>query len=450
MTYSRLLQRLGLLLMLLMPFVQTVRADDDDDFVLRVLPANLNAVVNRYGLEVEESFPAQNLYLVEREDDDSDESTAQFVARVRRDTRVLGFEINQDIESPEVTNPVPLPVGPGPAQQALSNRTTQSFYGSTVLSGYVQQPAASLVRLPQVRQLATGGGIVAIIDTGVDPNHPLLRGALLPGYDFLMNVADASEWVDVDSTTSAILGQEAALFLESLRATPLNPYATAILSQEAALFLEGKQMPAAFGHGTMVAGVVRLVAPTARILPLRAFSGTGASNLFDVMRAIYFAADRGAKVINMSFTIEQPSDEFTRAINYASGRGSICVGAAGNAGRQTVVFPAGYHNVLGVASTTSTDTRSAFSNFGAALVSLAAPGEGIITSYPGGGYVSVWGTSFSTPLVAGAIALMEQIRPGTTYSQAERSLQQARPLGPELGAGRLDVFNAVSARMTLQ
>jgi subtilisin family serine protease len=197
----------------------------------------------------------------------------------------------------------------------------------------------------------------------------------------------------------------------------------------------------------MVAGLIRLVAPTARIMPLKAFTPLGTASLFNLTRAVYYAADNGAKVINMSFTIAQTSDEFTRAINYAAARGVICIGAAGNSGRQTVVFPAAYHNVLGVASTTNADQRSTFSNFGAALVSLAAPGEGLITAYPGGGYASVWGTSFSTPLVAGAVALLEQARPGTSYFQAEQSLQRAVPLTLDLGAGRLDINAAVTHRM---
>jgi subtilisin family serine protease len=322
-----------------------------------------------------------------------------------------------------------------------------NFYGTMALAGYVNQPAGGIVRLPQARTMATGTGIVAVIDTGVDPNHPLLRGALVNGYDFTRNVPGADEMADLDSTASGILSQEAGLFLEHLRPTAVSEYATAIVSQEAGLFLEGSRPPSGFGHGTMVAGIIRLAAPTARIMPLKAFTAAGTASLFDLTRAVYYAAGNGASVINMSFTLTQPSEVFTGAINYAAARGAISVGAAGNQGRETIVFPAGYHNVLGVASTNDSDTRSTFTNFGAALVSLAGPGEGLVTAYPGGGYATVWGTSFSAPLVSGTISLMLQTRPGSTYSQIEQALQAARRLGPELGAGRLDAAAAVAARL---
>lgn len=425
-----------------------LRADDDETFLLRVEPANLQAVLNKFDLELEGSFPQQNLYEVEREDE-SGESTAAFIRRVRRDTRVLGFEVNQEIESPEVTPDSPLRPGTAPAQQALRNRQVVDFFGTSALAGYVSQPASALVRLPEARSRATGAGIVAVIDTGVDPNHGLLRSALVPGYDFTRNAGGGSEMLDLDPSMAAQITQEATGFLEQLQPTVINEYATAILTQEATGFLEGSKPPFGFGHGTMVAGLIRLVAPTARIMPLKAFTPLGTASLFNLTRAVYYAADHGAKVVNMSFTIAQTSDEFTRAINYAAARGVICVGAAGNAGRQTVVFLAAYHNVLGVASLSDSSTRSAFSNFGTALVSVAAPGEGLITAYPGGGYASVWGTSFSTPLVAGAVALLEHVRPGPTYPQAEQSLQRAVPLTLDLGAGRLDVHAAVMHRLSL-
>jgi subtilisin family serine protease len=114
-----------------------------------------------------------------------------------------------------------------------------------------------------------------------------------------------------------------------------------------------------------------------------------------------------------------------------------------------MAFPAGYHNVLGIASTNNADARSTFSNFGSTLVSLAGPGEGLVTAYPGGGYATVWGTSFSSPLVSGTVALMLQTHPSSSYQQIEQALRAARRLGPELGAGRLDIQAALAARMAI-
>jgi subtilisin family serine protease len=229
----------------------------------------------------------------------------------------------------------------------------------------------------------------------------------------------------------------------------VNSHSAAILRQEVSAFLEGSPLPAAFGHGTMVAGVIRMAAPTARIMPLKAFRADGGSRLYDLIRAVYHASANGAKVINMSFTLAQPSAEFARAIEHAAARGVICVAAAGNDGRHAITYPAGYANVMGAGSVSAAGQRSAFSNYGVALVKVAAPGEAVVTSFPGGGYAAAWGTSFSAPMVAGAAALLLTSHPATNSAQAQQAIQHARPLGPELGAGLLDVVAAILFRHTM-
>ena len=218
-------------------------------------------------------------------------------------------------------------------------------------------------------------------------------------------------------------------------AVSLSGSLVAILDSRASGRLDPALVPPAFGHGTMVAGLVHLVAPTAKIMPLRAFASDGSSNVSDIVRAIYYAVDHGARVINMSFSATAASPAIARAIDVATSRGVICVASAGNAGEEVLVYPGALRNVLGVGATTSTSPpgRSAFSNYGDALVSLGAPGEGVITTYPGGSYAGVWGSSFSAPMVAGAAALMLQVDPSLTQGRSTACSETATPWAPAWG-----------------
>jgi thermitase len=137
------------------------------------------------------------------------------------------------------------------------------------------------------------------------------------------------------------------------------------------------------------------------------------------------------------------------ALDYAALRGVIAISSAGNNGNTVLTYPAAYDNVIGVASTTNNDTRSAFSSYGSRIVSLAAPGEGIVTPYPGGGFAAAWGTSFSTPYVAGAASLLAGMRASATPSQVAWAVAHAKQLTSDLGAGRLDLYQTVLAGRAL-
>jgi subtilisin family serine protease len=220
----------------------------------------------------------------------------------------------------------------------------------------------------------------------------------------------------------------------------LNQSTTAILDQSTTAILDQTKLPSDFGHGTMVAGLVHLVAPTAKIMPVKVFTGNGTATLGDIVAGIHWAVDHGADVINMSFSSSSGSKELKAAIDYATSKGVICVASAGNDGQDVEVYPAAL-NVIGVGSTDDSMRRSSFSNYGS-NVDLAAPGEGDITLYPGGHYAAAWGTSFSAPLVAGSAALLVQIASNTNESQATQALSKATPIGQRLGAGELNALLA--------
>ncbi|HEV7219031.1 MAG TPA: S8 family serine peptidase, partial [Terriglobales bacterium] len=187
------------------------------------------------------------------------------------------------------------------------------------------------------------------------------------------------------------------------------------------------------------------VAPTARIMPLKAFHADGTGDLADILSAIYYAVQNHVNVINMSFDLTTSSTELTNAINYASSHNIICVASSGNDGKEEIVYPAALSNVMGVASTNNFDQRSTFSNYGNQIVWVSAPGENIVTTYPFGSYAATSGTSFSSPFVAGTAALVLTLEPNANQSQAAAAIAHAHWIGPNMGHGRLDVFQTLSS-----
>ncbi|MGA7854731.1 MAG: S8 family serine peptidase [Candidatus Acidiferrales bacterium] len=323
------------------------------------------------------------------------------------------------------------------APQGLWDTTPVNYYGTVVTHGYVNQPAAQIIRIDQAQDVfnVSGSGIVADIDTGVDPNHPALQGHLLPGYDFTRNQPGGSEMNDISLAAPPPC--------ETCAAAYVNQHTAAMLDQHTAAMLDGSQY-AAFGHGTMVLGVIHLVAPTAQLLPLKAFTANGSASLSNILAALYYAVQNNANVINMSFDLTTSSTELATAINYANSNNVICVASAGNDGKEEIVYPASLQGVMGVASTNNQDQRSTFSNYGNKIVWVAAPGEGVITTYPFGSYAAGWGTSFSSPMLAGTASLMLNMQPKVTPSQAAYAAAHAKWIGLNMGNGRLDVYGTLS------
>lgn len=329
------------------------------------------------------------------------------------------------------------------APNGLYDQTPVNYYGNSAWHGYVNQPAVQIIHIPQVQNLfqLTGSGIVADIDTGVDVTHPVLQGVLVPGYDFTRSQPGGSELNDLTSTSSSACTNNCA-------SAAVNQSTVAMLDRQSTVaMLDGNPQYAAFGHGTMVVGVIHLVAPTAQIMPLKAFKADGSSTLSNILSAIYYGVQNNAKVLNMSFDLTSSSQELTTAIQFASNHNVITIASSGNDGKMEIVYPASMQaqGVMGVASTSNSDRRSTFSNYGNPIVWVAAPGEGIVTTYPFGTYAAGWGTSFSAPLVSGTVSLLVNVQHNVTPQQASIALSQSQWVGSNMGYGRLDAFRAVLA-----
>jgi subtilisin family serine protease len=332
---------------------------------------------------------------------------------------------------------------------SLLNTGNTTYYGTTVWDPYVNQPAAWMMGVSIAQWASTGkGAVVAVIDTGVDLNNLVLQPVLTNGYDFTRQIPGGSEMADVAQSTTEVLDQSTTEVLDFANAVVLtlnqsttevlDQSTTEVLDQSTTEVLDQNPPPPAFGHGTMTAGLVHLVAPQAALMPLKAFSGNGTAEVSAVVEAVYYAVDNGANAISMSFSTTQSSGSLRQAIQYAFQQGVVALAAVGNAGLQTnQIYPAAYPNVVAVASVNDQFQRSSFSNYGNGLVSVAAPGEGVITTYPGtNNYAAGWGTSFSTPLVAGGVALLFQLNSSASVQSVEGALNNgAMNVGQGLGAG---------------
>jgi hypothetical protein len=436
-------------------------AQSANQYILRADPSQQAAICQTYGLSVVQQFSQPEVVVVSGPASVSPDS---FVDQVRADSRVTAFELVRNAQLVEASGRAQQTAPVGSVTPALSSLNSVSFFGNPAWVSYVTQPALAQIDwtwTPAAFTQAVGsstpgyGAIVADIDTGVDPSEPALQGALLPGYDFVHNQPGASEWVDLDQSTaailnqstSAILNQSTSAILNGSQVIQLNQSTAAILDQSTAAILNSTTLPTEFGHGTMVAGLIHLVAPGAQIMPLKAFTANGSAANSEIIRAIYFAVDNGANVINMSFTEADLSSELLLAVNYANRHGVVCVSSVGNTGQTAPAYPASLGEVIGAGSVSAAGTLSSFSSYGPDLLTLVAPGEGLITTYPASHWAAVSGTSFSAALVSANVAIglgavNQQGNNPADYSDSDDAMDAIASVNaydPILGWGVLNV-----------
>lgn len=426
--------------------------------------SNIDVVAARQSLRVLDTsvLPDGNLYLVESA---AGESGATLLHRLKTDAAVSDAETAYVAALPAelAANALLLEASEDLSRVGTAATPCQSTYLGESWAGYADQRASRAINLAAAHQQSAGCGAgvkVAVIDTGVDGNHPLLSGAVVPGIDVFDPNGLGSDWSNLDFSVRAIVEFSVRAIVEfSVRAIVEGSGTgeafalggtAAVIGPDAQLAFAGANLPPYFGHGTMVAGLIRLVAPGAEIVPIRVFDGNGTAHAVDIVRAIYWATDQGVDVINMSFSLAESSPALRKAVQYAEARGVVLVAAAGNQGDRARVFPAAFPEVLGVAaqSNLADGSLAPFSNYGPSVAEIAAPGSALITTFPGGLFAASWGTSFSAPLVSGSAALLLE-RP-TASGQTSREIEQELMTGAaarsalagKVLSGQLDVYQS--------
>ena len=264
--------------------------------------------------------------------------------------------------------------------------------------------------------LETGGSdiVVAICDSGVDLDHPDLQDALVPGFNAASNVSQAN----------------------------------------------GGNVDDVNGHGTFVAGCAAAQGNNSRgvtgvgwdfsIMPIRVSNNSdGTASLFAILEGARWAAENGAQIINASFTGATSSGNQSTAV-YLKEQGALLFWASGNAG--SYISPNRPDYVV-VGSTTSSDNRSGFSNYGPA-VDVAAPGSSVRSTRRGGSYGNGSGTSYASPIAAGVGAMIFSVNPDFIPDDVQDILYQSvDDLGSpgrddNFGRGRVNTYNAVTTAMS--
>lgn len=304
-----------------------------------------------------------------------------------------------------------------------------------------KQWAHDMVKSAQAWDISRGsaGVTVAILDSGVDYNHPDLR---------------ANMWQNPREISGNGLDDDGNGYVDDVYGWNFVSNNNRPLADDGSTY-----------HGTHVAGTVGAVgnnglgisghAQTVKLMALKFLNSSGSGFRSDAIRGIDYAIRNGAKIINNSWGGTTYSQALSDAIGRARAAGVLFVAAAGNNGSnndRSSFYPANYphDNVVSVASSTSADKLSSFSNYGVTKVHLAAPGSAIYSTKNGNAYQYLSGTSMATPLVSGVLATMVAIRPDLSYRQIKGALLRnvdvkATYTGKVISNGRINSFRALSS-----
>jgi thermitase len=303
--------------------------------------------------------------------------------------------------------------------QAPEGDARHRAWGVNAIGSSPEHYAAKSLGLADAHAISRGAGTtVAVLDTGAQLDHPALKAnfANVARYDF----------VDRDN----------------------NPTDRRVGRDEDGDGYKDEMV----GHGTHVAGIVDLVAPAAKIMPLRVLNTEGYGDVFAIAKAVSYAERNGADVVNLSLGTPSRSYLLKEVIDAAADKGVVTAAAAGNSNTTLPQYPAADTGVaatvdglLAVTSVNQYEKKSGFANYGL-WMDIAAPGEGIRSAFPVSVFASWSGTSMATPFVAGQAALVHAVDGSLSSAGVERRIRcSARPLDLKnpthvgmLGAGHAD------------
>jgi subtilisin family serine protease len=355
----------------------------------------------------------------------TDIGTEQLRDQLANDPAVQVAELNYFLD------PLARPVMSFPDGQAVPGKSESDYESQRQLLG-------QLLGLNDAQLRSTGAGtVVAVIDTGVDRTHPALASHLW--IDDRVNRDIPNDGIDNDND-----GLVDDAYGWDFYNNDNDPTETA-----------GDPATTVAGHGTFIAGLIALMAPECRIMPVRVLSPTGVSDIFTVAECIKYATDHGADVINLSCGTPRNSTVLQGSVTYARQHGVVLFAAVGNASTDLVPqYPANLtQDVQGVASIDTSSVLSSFSNYGSS-VSVDAFGHFLVSTYPGGGYALWSGTSFATALASAEAALILSAYPdsGVTRTDIESTAVNIDALNPgkqgELGKGRIAPLPALQSVST--
>jgi len=379
--------------------------------------ADIAAIAARHGGRVVRGFAEDGTWVLEIRTSNPEQTRQS----LESDSLIFEAESDGGVGTPE-TPPDPssqlnfsfdTPPPPPPDEDPNSQLNFAFDIGPDPM-GYQNQYALQQVNLGNAHALATGRGVrVAILDTGVNPLHPDLVGHCVWGYTAIDPSQPPLDVPEPDEDGNI----------------PPQP---------------------GVGHGTMIAGIVALVAPEAQIVPVKVLNAYGLGRESDVIEGIYWAIRHGVRVMNMSFSTSGRSKAFERAIWRARLAGIAMVASAGNGGNDEPRYPAALKSVLSVASVEADNTVSPWTSYGE-TVDLVCPGSGIRSTFWNCEYATWNGTSFAAAFATGAATLIRDVRPLSPVRQVYKFLTKTATsvddVNPDyeglLGSGLLNIENAV-------